>query len=115
MKLLPTLIIAFTIAMPVIASHADPANTPAPAPATAPAATPATPAAATKPAPAAKPAALPVVNVDPNAPPDVTYPYTFICVHCGMKMTVKSKADWKKSCDQCACGMAFTDCRPKKK
>ena len=46
---------------------------------------------------------------------DVTYPYTFVCVHCGMKMTIKSKADWGKGCNACACGMKSSDCLPKKK
>jgi hypothetical protein len=42
--------------------------------------------------------------------PDVTYPFTFTCQHCGMTITVKSKSDWLKSCEQCACGESNLGC-----
>jgi len=47
--------------------------------------------------------------------PDVTYPYTFVCVHCGIKITVKSKADWMKPCPVCPCGTTTLGCLPKAK
>jgi hypothetical protein len=42
--------------------------------------------------------------------PDVTLPYTFTCPHCGMKITIKTAADWNKSCQTCACGKTNLGC-----
>jgi hypothetical protein len=42
--------------------------------------------------------------------PDVTYPFTFVCTHCGMKITIKSAADWNKPCLPCACGLKNIQC-----
>ena len=57
----------------------------------------------------------PVATKAAKAIPDVTYPFTFKCDHCGMTITVKSKDDWMKSCEQCACGASNLDCyKPKK-
>ncbi len=47
--------------------------------------------------------------------PDVKYPYTFICDHCGIKVTVKSPADWMKPCPACECSVHTIDCLPKPK
>lgn len=49
--------------------------------------------------------------------PDVQYPFTFTCKHCGMKITIKTPADWDKPCYGCACGANNIDCYqvPKKK
>jgi len=46
---------------------------------------------------------------------DVALPATFNCQHCGMTMTVKTKDDWKKSCEACACGSSNTECYTEKK
>jgi len=42
--------------------------------------------------------------------PDVTYPFTFECQHCSMKITIKTKDDWNKTCNPCACGVTNLDC-----
>lgn len=89
MKLMPMMLVAIAVLLPTTISYAD--NS-APAKTT--------------------PAATAVV---PKGAPDVTYPYTFTCSHCGIKMTVKSPAEWKMGCDACACGMKKSDCAPKKK
>jgi len=56
---------------------------------------------------------------DPNAKtpaiPDVTYPYTFVCAHCGIKITVKTKDDWLKPCPVCPCSTTTLACLPKAK
>jgi len=48
--------------------------------------------------------------------PDVTLPFTFVCQHCAMKITIKTKEDWSKSCGPCACGVSNLECykQPKK-
>lgn len=45
-----------------------------------------------------------------DAVPDVVYPYSFSCPHCGMKITVADAADWKKDCTGCACGLNKLGC-----
>jgi hypothetical protein len=52
--------------------------------------------------------------------PDVKLPFTFTCPHCSMKITIKTKDDWKKDCPDCACGVNNLGCyydslKPKKK
>ncbi len=42
--------------------------------------------------------------------PDVEYPYSFTCPHCGMKITVVSAADWKNDCSRCVCGLNKLGC-----
>lgn len=42
--------------------------------------------------------------------PDVKYPFTFVCPHCNMKITVKSKEDWFKHCGPCPCGTNNLGC-----
>jgi hypothetical protein len=42
--------------------------------------------------------------------PDVTLPFTFTCPHCSMQITIKTKADWTKSCPDCACGVNNIGC-----
>jgi hypothetical protein len=51
----------------------------------------------------------------PKPASDVAYPYTFTCVHCGMKITIHNAGEWKKTCEMCACGSTNADCAPKKK
>jgi len=46
----------------------------------------------------------------PAAAPEVKLPYTFICPHCDMKITVKSKDEWAKSCTPCPCGTTNLGC-----
>lgn len=53
--------------------------------------------------------------VVPSPAQPITYPYTFTCTHCGVKVTVKNADEWKKACEACACGMSNADCAPKKK
>jgi hypothetical protein len=48
--------------------------------------------------------------------PDVKYPFTFVCAHCGIKITLKSKDDWSKPCAACPCGTTNLGCyKPGKK
>jgi hypothetical protein len=47
--------------------------------------------------------------------PNVKLPYTFVCKHCGLKITVKTAADWLKPCPVCPCGTLTVDCLPTKK
>ena len=42
--------------------------------------------------------------------PSVTLPYTFVCPDCGLKITIKAQADWKKDCPVCACGKTSLSC-----
>ncbi len=42
--------------------------------------------------------------------PSVTLPYTFVCPDCGLKITIKTAADWKKDCPVCACGKTSLSC-----
>jgi hypothetical protein len=42
--------------------------------------------------------------------PDVKYPFSFACPHCTMKITIKTKDDWKKDCPNCACGVNQLGC-----
>jgi hypothetical protein len=43
------------------------------------------------------------------------YPYTFMCKHCGAKMTITCAADLKKACGVCACGENASKCVGTKK
>jgi hypothetical protein len=99
MKLSPILITALLALSvgPLLADSTDTTTKPAPAAS----ATPATPTAA------------PASTVKSDT--DIVYPYTFTCVHCGMKITVKNAAEWKKTCEMCACGTSNAECMPKKK
>lgn len=54
-------------------------------------------------------------NTNPPAASDIKYPYTFICEHCHMKITVKNADELKKECQGCPCGMTNEKCMPKKK
>lgn len=45
--------------------------------------------------------------------PDVKYPYTFVCAHCGIKITVNAKEDWTKPCAVCPCCVTNQACLPK--
>lgn len=48
-------------------------------------------------------------KAQPQAPA-VKLPYTFVCPHCGMKITIKTEADWFKSCMPCPCGTNNLGC-----
>ena len=50
-----------------------------------------------------------------HTPPAVALPYTFICPHCGIKITIKTAADWNKDCNSCACGKTNLGCYFEKK
>ena len=39
----------------------------------------------------------------------------FACVHCGLKIKIRSQADLKKTCAVCRCGTTNAACRPAKK
>ncbi|MGV3615129.1 MAG: hypothetical protein ACO1SV_07320 [Fimbriimonas sp.] len=39
----------------------------------------------------------------------------FTCVHCGLKIKVRSQADLKKTCAVCMCGTTNAACKPAKK
>lgn len=39
----------------------------------------------------------------------------FTCVHCGLKIKVRSQADLKKTCAVCMCGKTNAGCKPAKK
>lgn len=45
-----------------------------------------------------------------KALPDVKLPFTFTCQHCGLKITIKTVADWSKDCSMCACGVTNLGC-----
>ncbi len=42
--------------------------------------------------------------------PDVKYPYTFKCPHCGMTLTITKPSDWAGDCGGCACGGTNLSC-----
>ena len=44
----------------------------------------------------------------------IKLPCTFTCKHCGIKMTIKTPADWLKPCPACPCGTAAWQCYPTK-
>jgi hypothetical protein len=46
--------------------------------------------------------------------PNVKLPCTFVCKHCGIKITVKTAADWLKPCPACPCGTSIAECYPTK-
>ena len=50
-----------------------------------------------------------------TAAPDVVLPYTFVCPDCGMKITIKTPADWNKDCLTCACNKTNLGCYHDKK
>ena len=52
---------------------------------------------------------------DAKGVPTVPLPYTFVCSHCGMKITIKTQSDWTKPCQMCACGVPAYQCLPKGK
>lgn len=45
--------------------------------------------------------------------PSVKLPYSFTCIHCKLKMTIKTAADWEKPCWVCPCKAKAVDCQPK--
>lgn len=47
--------------------------------------------------------------------PVVTLPYSFICPHCGLKITIKTASDWNKDCATCACDKTNLGCYHEKK
>ena len=47
--------------------------------------------------------------------PDVKLPYSFTCPDCGMKITIKTPADWNKDCLTCACNKTNLGCYHDKK
>lgn len=52
-----------------------------------------------------------------GVPPSIAaikLPITFVCKHCGIKMTIKTQADWLKPCPACPCGTAAWQCYPTK-
>ncbi len=51
-------------------------------------------------------------KVAPKTTKAAKFPITFACIHCGQKLTVKSKADLAKKCPVCKCGMVASKCQP---
>jgi hypothetical protein len=47
-----------------------------------------------------------------KTPPSNPLPYTFVCKHCMIKMTVKATEDWKKECWVCPCKVPTVECLP---
>lgn len=49
----------------------------------------------------------------PTKKPSQTQAFT--CVHCGLKIKVRSQVDLKKTCAVCMCGKTNAGCKPVKK
>lgn len=43
------------------------------------------------------------------------FPVTYVCKHCKIKMTVKSAAEYKKTCWVCKCKTTALACKPDEK
>ena len=54
------------------------------------------------------------VDAVPPSISAIKLPVTFVCKHCGIKMTIKTPADWLKPCPACPCGTASWQCYPSK-
>lgn len=63
---------------------------------------------------ASMPAQSPDVTSLPPQIAKIKLPVTFVCKHCGIKMTIKATADWLKPCPVCPCATQAWKCYPTK-